>query len=129
MQLSETCTTFSLVAILVACLGLFGLASYSAEQRRKEIGIRKFLGATLTSIVGTFTRDFVRLVVIANLVAGPIAFYLMRGWLEGFAYRMDLTPLPFLLCGLATLAIALVPVSYQALKVGSAKIVDALRWE
>ena len=128
-QLSESCTLFSLLAVFVACLGLFGLASYTAEQRTKEIGIRKVLGATVSGIVFTFSREFVKLIVIANLVAAPVAYYLMRNWLDNFSYRIDLSSSPFLLCGGATLAIAILTVSYQYVRAGSVNPVEALRHE
>ena len=127
IQLRESCTLFSLLAVFVESLGLFGLASFAAEQRTKEIGIRKVLGATVASIAGMFSREFVRLAVIANLVAAPVAFYVMQNWLDNFPYRIGLTPVPFLLCVGATLTIAVLTVSYQSVKAGTADPVEALR--
>ena len=129
VQLSDSCTLFSLLAIFVACLGLFGLATFSAEQRTKEIGIRKVLGATLASLAGTFSREFVSLVVVANLVAAPVAFYVMRMWLDNFAYRIALTPMLFLVCAATTLTIAILTVGVQSVKVGTSDPVGALRSE
>jgi putative ABC transport system permease protein len=117
------------LAILVACLGLFGLSAFTAEQRTKEIGIRKVLGASISSIVLLFSRDFVKLVLIANMVAWPVAYYIMNRWLQNFAYRTDLGMGIFVLGGVLALAIALVTVTYQAMKAARANPVDALRYE
>ena len=128
-RLNEICSLFSLLAVFIACLGLFGLASYTAEQRTKEIGIRKAVGASASSIVSLLSRDFIRLIVIANMVAGPIAYYLMSSWLGNFPYRIDLSSAPFLLCGGATLLVAVLTVTYQSVKAASASPVESLRYE
>jgi hypothetical protein len=120
---------FAGLAILISCLGLFGLAAFVAEQRTKEIGIRKILGASAGSLWGLLSKDFVRLVVISCLVAMPIAYYVMQQWLRQYEYRAPLSWWPFALAGLAALLITLLTVSYQALKTAFANPVDSLRNE
>lgn len=120
---------FSLLAVFIACLGLFGLAAYTTEQRTKEIGVRKVLGASVKGLVALLTQDFVKLVVLAFLLAGPIAYVAMEYWLQAFAYRTDVGMSPFLLAGGAALGVALLTVSYQAIKAARANPVDSLRYE
>ncbi len=121
--------TFSGLGIFIACLGLLGLATYATEQRTKEIGIRKVLGANVPSIVSLLSQEFVKLVLIANLVAWPVAYYAIRRWLENFAYRIELGLSAFLLAASLALMIALLTVSYHALKAALANPVEALRYE
>ncbi len=120
---------FSILAIFVASLGLFGLASFTAQLRIKEIGIRKVLGASVSNLVLMLSKEFALLVGIANLIAWPIAYYAMHRWLQDFAYRIDLEIWAFLLSGFLALFIALTTVSYQAWKVARTNPVDALRYE
>lgn len=120
---------FSLLAILIACLGLFGLAAFTAEQRTKEIGIRKILGASVAGLVVLLSKDFVKLVTVAFILAVPLAYTAMSQWLDKFAYRVDLTSGVFLLAGIAALTIAVGTVSYQAIKAAFANPVDSLRYE
>ncbi len=120
---------FSILAIFVASLGLFGLASFTAQQRIKEIGIRKVLGASVSNFVLMLSKEFAILVGIANLIAWPIAYYAMNRWLQDFAYRIDLEIWAFVLSGFLALFIALTTVSYQAWKVARTNPVDALRYE
>ena len=115
--------------ILIACLGLFGLVAFAAEQRTKEIGIRKVVGATVTKIVALLSMEFIKLIIVANLIAWPIAWYAMNRWLQNFAYRIDITWWVFALAGGVTLVIALLTVSFQAVKASLANPVDALRYE
>lgn len=122
-------TTFSCLAIFIACLGLLGLATYSSQLRTKEIGIRKVLGADVKNIVSLLSIDFVRPVLIAIIIATPISWYLMNKWLEGFAYRMEIQAWPFLLAGAIALFIALFTISFQSLKSALASPVSALRSE
>jgi putative ABC transport system permease protein len=122
-------STFSLLTVFVACLGLFGLSAFSAERRTKEIGIRKALGASVTNIVRLLSKEIVMLVVIAGAVAFPVAYLAINRWLETFAYRTDITLTLFLLSGLVVLIIALVTVSYQSIKAALANPVDSLRYE
>ncbi|HEX9654004.1 MAG TPA: FtsX-like permease family protein [bacterium] len=128
-NLSKIFRTFSVLATIVACLGLVGLASFSSEQRRKEIGIRKTFGASLGQIVLLFSRDFAKLTMFANIVAWPIAYFAMQEWLQDFAYRTDLAWWVFLLSGGLALVIALLSVSFQAVKAALANPVDSLRYE
>jgi putative ABC transport system permease protein len=120
---------FAALAILIACLGLFGLASFTAEQRTKEIGVRKVLGATVASIIGLLSQDFVKLVAIAFVITTPLAYFAMHRWLQNFAYRTDLGWWVFALAGGLALLIALLTVSTQALKAARANPVESLRYE
>jgi putative ABC transport system permease protein len=122
-------TTFSLLAILVACLGLLGLAAYAVVQRTKEIGIRKVLGASPASIVLLLSKEFVRLVAFAFLVAAPLAYIAMQRWLDDFAFRIELSWWIFALAGGTALLIALLTVSYQAIRAAMADPVKSLRYE
>lgn len=122
-------TAFSLIAVTIACFGLFGLATFNAERRTKEIGVRKVMGGSVWSIVLLLTNDFSKLVLISNLIAWPVAYYAMNRWLENFAYRIDLTPLIFIGSGLIALCIAWVTVGGTAAKAASQKPVLALRYE
>ncbi|HTI94608.1 MAG TPA: ABC transporter permease [Puia sp.] len=121
--------TFAVFAILIACLGLFGLVTYAAEQRTKEIGIRKVLGARVTSIVGLLSKDFTILVGIAALIAFPAAWWAMYKWLETFAYRTEISWWIFLVAGAVALAIALLTVSIQTIRAALANPVKSLRSE
>jgi putative ABC transport system permease protein len=117
------------IAILISCLGLLGLAAYLARQRTKETGIRKVLGASVGSIVALFIRETTVLVLIAGLVGSPLAYVIMRSWLEQFAYRTEIGAWPFVLVTLLTLAIAMLTVGAQALRAARANPVDAIRYE
>jgi putative ABC transport system permease protein len=120
---------FALFAIGIACLGLFGLVAFTAEQRTKEIGIRKVLGASVTGIVALLSKDFIKLVVIAFAIATPPAWYAMHKWLQNFAYQIDLEWWLVALAGGLTLLVAFATVSYQSLKAALANPVDSLRSE
>ncbi len=120
---------FAILAVVIACLGLFGLAAFTAERRTKEIGIRKVLGARTADIVRLLVWQFSRPVLIANLIAWPVAWWAMRDWLNGFDTRMTLTPLPFLLAGGTALLIAVVTIAGHAFKVARANPIRALRYE
>jgi ABC-type antimicrobial peptide transport system permease subunit len=122
-------TLFASLAIFISCLGLFGLATYMAETRRKEIGIRKVLGASVTGIAALISADFIRLVVVAVVIATPIAWYAMHLWLQGFNYRIAITGWIFLASGLLAVVIALLTVGYQAIKAAVANPVRSLRSE
>ncbi len=122
-------TTFAALAIFIACLGLFGLAVYSAEQRTKEIGIRKVLGASVTSIMRLLSKDFVKLVGISIIIASPVAWFVMNKWLQNFAYRISLSWWVFLASGLLALLIAVVTISFHAIRAAMANPVDSLRSE
>ncbi len=120
---------FSTLAILISCLGLFGLAAFTAEQRTKEIGIRKVLGASITSIVGLLSKDFMKLVLVAIVIATPIAWFAMNQWLQGFAYRINISWWVFALAGLLAMGIALLTVSFQSVKAALMNPVKSLRSE
>lgn len=120
---------FSLLAVFVACLGLFGLAAFTAEQRDKEISIRKVLGATVLEITKLLSADFIKLVGIALLIAFPLAYYLMSNWLQEFAYRIDLSWTPFVFTGICSLAVALITVSLQSVKAAMRNPIGALKKE
>ncbi|RRB11461.1 ABC transporter permease [Larkinella knui] len=128
-RVGQIVLTFSVLAILIACLGLFGLAAFMAEQRTKEIGVRKVLGATTTSIVGLLSKDFLRLVLIAILIATPIAWYGMNQWLKDFAYKIDVPWWVFVVAGMVAVVIAFVTVSFQSVKAALTNPVKSLRSE
>jgi len=134
LYISETRTgkvfsIFAAIAILLACLGLFGLSAYAAQQRIKEIGVRKVLGASSAAIVALLSRDFLKLVVLAVLLAVPLAWYFMNKWLQDFAYRVHVGWWIFLATATITLFIALSTVIYQAIKAAIANPVKSLRTE
>ncbi len=120
---------FSLLAIFVACLGLFGLAAFMVQSRTKEIGVRKVLGASTSHLVTLLSREFMLLILLANLIAWPIAYYLMCDWLSGFAYQTDLNILPFVTSAILALIIAFGTVSMQAIRAARSNPIDALRDE
>ena len=117
------------ITIFISCMGLFGLALFTAEQRTREIGIRKVLGASVANIMVLLSKDFVLLVVIALAIASPVAFYFMDQWLQDFAYRIHISWWVFILAGFAAISIALITVSFQAIKAAIANPVDSLRTE
>ncbi|WP_353185162.1 FtsX-like permease family protein, partial [Parapedobacter lycopersici] len=120
---------FSTMAILIACLGLFGLAAFTAEQRTKEIGVRKVLGASVSGIVQLLSKDFIKLVLFALVIASPIAWWAMNQWLQDFAYHIDIQWWMFVVAGLAAVVIALLTVSWQAIRAAVANPVESLRDE
>ena len=128
-SLSTLFTYFTFFAIFIACLGLFGLAAYSVEQRTKEIGIRKVLGSSFPGIISLLSRDFIRWVLLANIIAWPLAYYAMNSWLQDFAYRTVLNYQPFVLAAAAALLTALLTISYQSVKAALSNPADSLRTE
>jgi ABC-type antimicrobial peptide transport system permease subunit len=120
---------FAGIAIFISCLGLFGLATYTAQVKTKEIGIRKVLGASVTGIATMISRDFLKLVFIAIVVAMPIAWFAMNKWLQGFAYRINISLWVFLFAGILATLIAVLTVSFQAIKAAVANPVKSLRTE
>ncbi|MCY7360360.1 MAG: ABC transporter permease, partial [Rudanella sp.] len=120
---------FTLLAVLVACLGLLGLATFTAQQRTKEIGVRKVLGASVSSIVALLSKDFLKLVLIAIVIASPIAWWAMNRWLQDFAYKIDIEWWVFALAGLLAVGIALLTVSFQSVKAALMNPVKSLRSE
>jgi putative ABC transport system permease protein len=120
---------FSILAIFIACLGLFGLASFTTEQRTKEIGVRKVLGATLSNIVTLLSKEYSKWVLVANIIAWPVAYFGMKIWLQNFAYRVNISLTIFILTALLTFLIALLTVSYQSVKAALGDPAQALRYE
>jgi putative ABC transport system permease protein len=120
---------FSLLAVIIGCLGLFGLAAFTAERRTKEIGIRKVLGARTRDIVRLLVWQFSRPVIFANVIAWPIAWWMMRDWLNGFDQRIPLTPIPFVIAGAIALGIAIATVVGHSVRVARANPIHALRYE
>jgi len=127
--LSKTTNTFSLLSIFVACLGLLGLVMFSIEKRRKEIGIRKALGAEIKSIIYLLSKEFIGLIIIANIIAIPVSYYLMRLWLNDFAYKTDISWWIFLLAMAVSLVIAMLTISWQTYKAATANPVESIRYE
>ncbi|MHA4807823.1 ABC transporter permease [Flavitalea flava] len=119
--------TAMFISIFISCMGLFGLITFTAKQRTREIGIRKVMGASVSGIVYLLSRDFVKLVVIAILIASPLAYYFMQKWLQDFAYRVTVSLWTFVMAGMAALFIALVTVSFQAIKTARSNPVNSLR--
>jgi putative ABC transport system permease protein len=129
MRIAKLTTFFSALAILISCLGLFGVASFIAEQRTKEIGVRKVLGATILNVWGMLSRDFVILICIAFVIATPFSYYFLSSWLEKFQYRTTISWWIFALTGLGTLLITLATVSFQAIKAAMMNPIKSLRAE
>lgn len=128
-RVSKIITYFSVIAMVICSLGLYGLSSYMAERRLKEIGVRKVMGASVSQILGMMSKEFVRLVVIAFVIAIPLSWYAMQKWLQNFEYKTPLNIIPFLYAGLAALAIALVTISYESLRAANADPAKTLRNE
>ena len=120
---------FAGLSLLIACLGLFGLSIFIVERKIKEIGIRKVLGASVGGIVGLLSKDFAKLILISIVIATPVAWYFMNNWLEDFAYRITINWWVFALAGIIALLIALVTVSFQAIKAAIANPMKSLRTE
>jgi putative ABC transport system permease protein len=128
-RLGKIFSYFSFLAILIACLGVLGLSLYSIQQRIKEIGIRKVLGAGVLSITAGLLKEFVKPVIIAAIVATPVAWYVMNKWLEDFAYRTSISWWIFVVAGIAALSIATLTISFQAIRAAVANPVKSLRTE
>jgi putative ABC transport system permease protein len=122
-------TSFSIIAIIIACLGLFGLAAFMIRQRVKEIGIRKVLGASTGSITAMLSKEFLKLIIIASLIAFPVTWYAMYKWLQDFAYRINIEWWVFLLAGCIALLVAALTISFQSIKAALANPVKSLRSE
>jgi putative ABC transport system permease protein len=128
-RVSQISVTFSILAILIACLGLFGLVTYAAEQRIKEIGIRKVLGASVANLVRMLSKDFLKLVAVSALIAFPVAWWAMHKWLQDFAYRVQISWWVFAVAAIIALLIAVFTVSFQAIKAALSNPVKNLRTE
>jgi putative ABC transport system permease protein len=120
---------FAAFAIFISCLGLFGLAAYTAEQRTKEIGIRKVLGASIPQVWLLLSKDFIMLVLISCFIASPVALYFLAGWLQQYDYRVSISPFVFIMAGIAAIIITLITISFQAIKAAVANPVNSLRTE
>ena len=120
---------FALLTIFVACLGLFGLVTFTTEQRFKEIGIRKVLGSSVPQIVGLLSKDFLKLIVISFLIAFPLGYYAMNNWLQDFEYRTEISWWIFVLSGFMTVLIAFLTISYRSIKAALMNPVKSLRSE
>jgi len=120
---------FTSLAIIIACLGLLGLAAYAAEQRIREIGIRKVLGADVSAVVALLSKDFVKLVFISILIAAPLSWWIMNQWLQGFAYRQNIQWWVIVSAALGSIVIAFITVCFQSIKAALANPVDSLRGE
>jgi ABC-type antimicrobial peptide transport system permease subunit len=127
--ISKLSRVFAMLAIIISCLGLFGLAAYTAERRIKEIGVRKVLGASITNITTLLSKDFLLLVLISCLVAFPLAWWMMHSWLQDYKYRIEISWWIFLIAGIVAILIALITVSFQAVKAAVANPVKSLRSE
>lgn len=128
-KLGQSFNGFAFLAILIACLGLYGLASFVAERRTKEIGIRKVMGASVPNLIFLLSRDFMKWVLLANVIAWPVAYYSMSKWLQNFAYHVQLSIWIFLLSGAIAFVIAFLAVCFKSLKTAVINPVDSLRYE
>jgi putative ABC transport system permease protein len=126
---SRIVNSFTIISILISCLGLFGLATFAAQQRIKEIGVRKVLGASIGSIVGLLSGDFIKLVIVSIVIATPLTWYVMDKWLQDFAYRISIQWWMFVLAGALAVIIAMITVSSQAVKAAIANPVKSLKSE
>jgi putative ABC transport system permease protein len=128
-RMAKLFSVFSGLAIFIACLGLFALAAFTAEQRTKEIGIRKAMGASSAGLVILLSKEFTRLVIVAFVPAAALGWYISNQWLQSFAYRIDVDPMVIVFSGLASISIAWLTVSYQSIKAAASNPVNALRYE
>jgi putative ABC transport system permease protein len=120
---------FSVLAVIISCLGLFGLAAFMAEQRTKEIGIRKILGATVPEVLFLLWKEFGKLILVSFVIAAPISYFVMAKWLQDFAYRTSMGISPFVLSGVLILIIAMLTVSYYSVRLALLNPADTLRYE
>jgi ABC-type antimicrobial peptide transport system permease subunit len=127
--ISKLSRVFAALAIIISCLGLFGLAAYTAERRTKEIGIRKVLGASVSGITTLLSKDFLQLVTLSCIVAFPVAWWMMHSWLQNYQYRIDISWWIFLAAGISAILIALITISFQSIKAAIANPVKSLRTE
>jgi putative ABC transport system permease protein len=128
-QVGQLAFYFAILAIFISCLGLFGMASFVAEQRTKEIGIRKVLGASVTNLWGLLSKEFVLLVLFSCVIAAPIAWYYLKSWLSNYDYRVNISWVVFVIAAAVALLITMITVSFQAIKAAIANPVKSLRTE
>jgi len=126
---SKLSRVFASLAILISCLGLFGLAAYTAERRTKEIGVRRVLGASISGIAGLLSKDFIRLVVFASIIAFPVAWWMMNNWLQDYEYRISISWWIFIVAGALAIFIALITISSHAIRAAMANPAKSLRTE
>ena len=129
MKFGKIIEYFTFLAVFISCLGLFGLSILISEQRTKEIGIRKVLGASLSGIVRISTIEFMKWIILANIIALPVASYIMNKWLQNFAYHTDIGIFTFIVTGVLSLVIAFLTVSYQAARAAYSNPVNTLKYE
>jgi len=129
INMGKIITYFTILAIVIACLGLFGLGSFIIEQRTKEIGIRKTMGAFALSIMGAFSKEFIILVAISNFIAYAPAYYLLRSWLDDFAYRINISFWAFISTTILSILIAMIIIGTQTLKAANTNPVESLKYE
>jgi len=129
MELGKLIKFFTIISVFICCLGMFGLVSFVISRKTKEIGIRKAIGAATSDIIMLLTKDFICFVLVANVIAWPVAYHLMNKWLQGFAYRVDMGLWVFILSGAIALLIAIATVSFQAIKAATANPVESLKYE
>jgi putative ABC transport system permease protein len=129
MRMGIVFRSISIMAIVVACFGLFGLSTFTAEQRTKEIGIRKVLGASGSSVFILLSREFAKWVLVSNIIAWPVAYLAAQKWLQNFSYRMHMTVWNFVLSACLAIVIAILTVSYQSIKAASTNPIESLRYE
>jgi ABC-type antimicrobial peptide transport system permease subunit len=127
MLVSKISALFASLAISISCLGLFGLAAYTAEQRKKEIGIRKVLGGSVRGLAALLSIDFLKLLLLSCLIAFPVAWWIMNDWLQGYEYRISISPWIFLVSSIAAMLIATLTISAQAIKTATANPANTLR--
>jgi putative ABC transport system permease protein len=128
-KVSRIITSFTIIAMFISCLGLYGLSTFMAERRFKEIGVRKVMGASVNQIVGLMSTEFIKLIFIAFVIAVPLAWYAMDKWLEGFAYKVSINMMVFVYAGGIALLIALLTVSFESIKAATVNPVKSLRNE
>ena len=128
-RLASVVSYFAILAVIIASLGLLALTSFLVERRKKEIGIRKVLGANVKHIVGLISKEFVLLIIIANVIALPLAYYLLQNWLQDFAYRVSLNLWLFMAAGIIALLVALFTISVQVIKAALSNPVKSIRYE
>jgi len=129
LNVGKIISVFTCIAILISCLGLFGLASFTTEQRTKEISVRKVIGASESNIIQLLSKDFLKWVFVANIMAWPLGFWIMSKWLQNYAYRIPIGVWIFLLSGLGAMVIALITISFQTIRAANTNPVETLRYE
>src|SRR5687768_290057 len=129
IRISVLSKYFAALAIVISCLGLFGLAAFTAQKRRKEIGVRKVIGASVVNITTMLSKDFLRLIFISLAIALPASWWLMSNWLQGFAYRISITPYVFVITAISVILITLLTISFESIKAAMANPVKSLRTE